>query len=167
MVVTQALGGAFREGAAKDFAELPDFVTGVVPLRGLQARAVALHVAVQSPLDARVFVPFEEERGREHIVGVVDHFVREDVLHDDEVERLEGFGQAGGIRLAVEHRRTRDEEGANRIGLPGVNGVEDRGERARTFGIEDAVETLRVGERPLLTLRPLAHGDARTLEAAA
>ena len=48
-----------------------------------------------------------------------------------------------------------------------MNGVEDRRERARAFGIEDAIETLRVGERPLLALRALAHGDARPLEAAA
>ena len=93
--------------------------------------------------------------------------MRQQVLHDEKVERLEGLGKARGVGLAVEERGAHREERADRIGLARDHRVERGPEVARGFRREHLVDALGVNHVPLLAVGALARGDARTLEAAA
>ena len=142
MVVPQTFGGTFGPGAADDFAELPDFLTGIAVLGRFKPGAVKLNVTVDMPLHTGIFMPFKEECAGQHIIGIIHHFMRQDVLNHHQVKCLESLGQPVGVRFTVEHRGTGDERSADRIGLAGMNRLKDCGIRTGAFREEHLVERL-------------------------
>ena len=93
--------------------------------------------------------------------------MRQNFLHDQQVERLEGFRQTRGIRFAVKHRRPHNEGGAHRIGFPGLHCFQGHPEVPLRFGRHDLVDALCFGHLPLFAVGALPGGHVGFLKAAA
>ena len=115
-------------------------------------------------------MPLQEVCARQHVVGVVTYFMRENILNDNELQPHQRLGEPRGISLAVEHRRAGEKGSAHRIGLAGLNGLKNGGIRAGPFRIKNLVERLLLGSGPSLAVRSLAFAarkrNARRLKAA-
>ena len=107
-------------------------------------------------------MPLKEVRAGKHVVSPVTDLMRQDILHDHEVQCLQRFFHARGIGLTVKHRGARDKGRADGVGFACFNRFKNSGIGSGAFGIKHLIKRLFLGPGPGLSRGALAFAAGET-----
>jgi len=139
-------------------------VTSFTTFRRRKARVGKINGAVKRPLNTSHLFSFHEICGREHVVSIVNQFLRKNILNDTKLKLLKLFCKFLRIGLTMEHRSSHEENTFDRIRFAGNGSLERNLKSCGCFRINDLVDALFFSHPPSFPIRTFSLGDTRNLQ---
>ena len=140
-------------------------MTSFTTFRRRKARVGKINGAVKRPLNTSHLFSFHEICGREHVVSIVNQFLRKNILNDTKIKLLKLFCKFLRIGLTMEHRSSHEENTFDRIRFAGNGSLERNLKSCGCFRINDLVDALFFSHLPSFAVGTFACRNTGDLEA--